>query len=117
MRIRDRRFHVQEPLHVQAADLLREKAEFASCEPGLIGDQARHHQRNRETRPEAYGNRPGAFLERFCSPEQRELLKHLRSDPDETMSRWFRWILPLGHPKNKICGVLEWSSPTNWTFT
>jgi len=117
MRIRDRRFHAHDPLHIQAADLLQKKAGFASCEPGLIGDRARHHQRNREKHPDAYGNRPGAFIEKYCSPEERELLKHLRSDPDENMPAWLRWILPFGHPDNKICGVLEWSPATIWTFT
>jgi hypothetical protein len=117
MKTRDRRFHSEDPLHAQAAELLRKKAEMASCEFGTIGDSARHHQRNREKYPDAYGNRPGAFLERFCTPEQRELLKNLRSDPDENMPTWLRWILPPGHPDNKIGGVLEWSPPTIWSFT
>ncbi len=119
MRVRDRRHHAQESPHVEAANLLEDLAGLADLDSniGNFWDSQRYHQRNREKFPDAFGNKPGAFIEERCTPEQRELLKNLKSDPDAPLPAFFRWLFPLGHPENKICGVLEWSPTTIWTFT
>ena len=120
MRTIDRRFHsADESLDIQAAQLLEKLSERAWMEPhaGSFGDNVRHQQRNRERFPDSHGNQPGAFIERWCSPEQRELLRQLKSDPDAPLPSFYRWIFREGHPDNKVGGVLEWSAPTIWSFT
>ena len=120
MRIRDRRFHTpEETFREKAAHLLESLSEKAFWEPhaSSLGDNIRRQQRQRDRFPDSYGNKPGAFIEKRCSPEQREVLRHLKSDENAFLPAFFRLILRHGHPDNKVGGVLEWEAPTIWTFS
>ncbi len=93
MRINDRRFHVFTPVsdEIRAERLLVELANRAFSMWDGRHETRRYEQRNREKFPDAFGNRPGAFIER-CTPEERELLTKLVSSQDMLMPDWFHYL-------------------------
>jgi hypothetical protein len=126
MRITDFRHHAPpQPQFRRAEDELQRLAEICVMGVGTIQDGQRHDQRHREERPNAFGNVPGAFIKRFCNPEQRKILQHLQSDhplPFHPMfveggEPYFPGDPRKGRPTYGF-GYHGWvtQSPTIWTF-
>ena len=110
MRINDYRHHAaEEPPNRKAAKLLEKLAErAATCLfYGNMADRTRHAQRNRSRMPDHFANRPGAFIQERCTPEERELLGHLTSEKTEPDQTWLRYF---DNP------VSPFAAPTNWKF-
>ena len=127
MRINDYRHHAQPQTLARLAEgELRRLANIAATMFGHWRDKQRHEQRNRERLPDAFGNKPGAMIERHCSPEQREILKHLQSGDHvipfegfylDDWDSYFTGDPRKGRPTYGF-GYHGWAlePPTIWTF-